>query len=130
MLKQRPGQRLAFLAEAVVEILAECLVAFANGDGGLIVLGLNENGRPVNEIWEEEAEGALLEAARLCRPPVPTQWQQVETPQGTLIGIEVPRSTDLHTLEDGRVLVRSGTANRPLTGDEVRNLANSKNTAE
>ena len=45
MLKQRPGQRLAFLAEADVEILAECLVALANGDGGLIVLGLNENGR-------------------------------------------------------------------------------------
>ena len=130
MLKQKPGQRLAFLAEANTETLAECLVALANGDGGLIVLGLNENGRPVNEIWEEEAEGALLEAARLCRPPVPTRWQQVETPQGTLIGIEVPRSTDLHTLDDGRVLVRSGTANRPLTGDEVRNLANSKNTAE
>ncbi|MBK8903789.1 MAG: putative DNA binding domain-containing protein [Anaerolineaceae bacterium] len=130
MLKQKPGQRLAFLAEADVEILAECLVALANGDGGLIVLGLNENGRPATPIWEEEAEGALLEAARHCHPPVPTRWQQVETPQGTLIGIEVPRSTDLHTLEDGRVLVRSGTVNRPLTGDEVRNLANSKNTAE
>jgi len=130
MLKQKSGQRLAFLAEAEVEALAECLVAFANGDGGLIVLGLDENGRSTTTIWEEEAEGALLEAARLCRPPVPTQWQQVETPQGTLIGIEVPRSTDLHTLEDGRVLVRSGTRNRPLTGDEVRTLANSKNTAD
>ena len=130
MLKQKPGQRLAFLAEADVEILAECLVALANGDGGLIVLGLNENGRPTTPIWEEEAEGALLEAARHCHPPVPTRWQQVETPQGTLIGIEVPRSTDLHTLDDGRVLIRSSTVNRPLTGDEVRNLANSKNTAE
>ena len=38
---------MAFLAEADVEILAECLVALANGDGGLIVLGLNENGRNV-----------------------------------------------------------------------------------
>ncbi|VAW30277.1 Uncharacterized protein BT3327 [hydrothermal vent metagenome] len=130
MLKQKSGQRLAFLAEAEADALAECLVAFANGDGGLIVLGLNENGRSATTIWEEEAEGALLEAARLCRPPVPTQWQQVETPQGTLIGIEVPRSTDLHTLEDGRVLVRSGTRNRPLTGDEVRTLANSKNSAD
>ena len=73
MLKQKPGQRLAFLAEAEVEALAECLVALANGDGGLIVLGLNENGRSSHTIWEEEAEGALLEAARLCRPPVPTQ---------------------------------------------------------
>lgn len=121
---------MAFLAEVEADALAECLVAFANGDGGLIVLGMDENGRSTNTIWEEEAEGALLEAARLCRPPVPTQWQQVETSQGTLIGIEVLRSTDLHTLEDGRVLVRSGTRNRPLTGDEVRTLANSKNWAD
>ena len=42
MLKKEPGQRLAFLPNADVESLAECLVAFANGDGGLIVLGLDE----------------------------------------------------------------------------------------
>ncbi|HID52248.1 MAG TPA: transcriptional regulator [Anaerolineae bacterium] len=130
MLKGVPNQRLAYLPTAVIEPLAECLVAFANGDGGLIVLGLDENGRPAETIWEEEAEAALQEAAALCRPPVPTQWQAVETPAGTLIGIRVPRSTELHALEDGRVLIRRGARNRPLTGDELRKLANSKNTAE
>ena len=73
MLKNKPGQRLAFLPDADVDALAECLVAFANGDGGLIVLGLDEEGRPTETIWEEEAEAALLEAAALCRPPVPTE---------------------------------------------------------
>jgi ATP-dependent DNA helicase RecG len=130
MLKNKPGQRLAFLPDADVDALAECLVAFANGDGGLIVLGLDEEGRPTETIWEEEAEAALLEAAALCRPPVPTEWRPVETKQGVLVGINVPRSTELHALEDGRVLVRSSNQNRPLTGDEVRSLAASKNTAE
>ena len=74
MLKNKPGQRLAFLPDADVEALAECLVAFANGDGGLIVFGLDEQGRPTENIWEEEAEGALREAATLCRPPVPSRW--------------------------------------------------------
>ncbi|MFQ5420891.1 MAG: ATP-binding protein [Anaerolineae bacterium] len=130
MLKNKPGQRLAFLPEADVERLAECLVAFANGDGGLIVLGLDEDGRPVAEIWDEEAEFALREAAGLCRPPVPTHWQPVDLKQGTLVGIQVPRSPDLHSLNDGRILIRSHTRNRPLVGDEVRHLAATKNSAE
>lgn len=130
MLKNKPGQRLAFLPNADVEALAECLVAFANGDGGLIVFGLDEQGRPTERIWEEEAEGAVREAASLCRPPVPSRWQPVETPKETLVGINVPRSQELHTLFDGRVLIRSGNWNRPLAGDEVRTLANSKNSAE
>ncbi len=130
MLKNKPGQRLAFLPEADVGALAECLAAFANGDGGLIVLGVNEQGQETETIWEEEAEGALREAASMCRPPVPSRWQPVEGQDGALIGINVPRSADLHTLYDGRVLVRSGNWNRPLSGDEVRTLANSKNTAE
>jgi ATP-dependent DNA helicase RecG len=130
MLQKKPGQRLAFLAHAEVEPLAETLVAMANGDGGQIVLGLDENGRLADNIWEEEAEAALREAARACRPPVPTEWQTVTTRQGELISISVPRSPELHSLEDGRVLIRSGANNRPLTGVEIRQLAASKNTAE
>ncbi|RMG96263.1 MAG: hypothetical protein D6706_10595 [Chloroflexi bacterium] len=130
MFKNKPGQRLAFLPDTNVETLAECLVAFANGDGGLIVFGLDETGNQTDTIWEEEVESAIREAASLCRPPVPSHWQQVETETGTLIGVQVPRSTELHSLADGRILVRSGARNRLLTGTEVQNLAASKHVAE
>lgn len=126
----KPGPRLAFLPEADPDDMAECLVAFANGDGGLIVLGLRENGRPSQPIWDEEAEGALKVAAQMCKPPVVSRWQPVETPQGTLVGIQVSRSPELHSLEDGRVLIRSGTDNRLLSGNEISRLANSKVAAD
>ena len=91
ILRKKPGPRLVYLPDAEAEVLAECLVAFANGDGGLIVLGVDERGQTTQEIWSEEAEGGLREAASLCRPPVPSRWQPIETQDGSLIGINVVR---------------------------------------
>ncbi|MFN2106332.1 MAG: RNA-binding domain-containing protein, partial [Candidatus Promineifilaceae bacterium] len=129
MINKSPGPRLAFLPDTDAEKLAETMVAMANSDGGLIIFGLDEKGRPIQQIWEEEADGALREAAVLCKPPVPSSWQMVETKAGSLIGVNVARSLDLHTLPDGRVLVRSGANNRALSGDEIRDLAASRQTA-
>lgn len=127
---QKPGPRLAFLADADPQALAECLVAFANSDGGLIILGLDETGRPTDAIWEEEADGALRTAAMLCQPPVASRWEAIETIDGALISVQVNRSAELHSLEDGRVLVRSGTHNRVLSGGEISQLAGSKISAD
>lgn len=46
------------------------------------------------------------------------------------MAITVPRSPLLHSLADGRVLLRSGHRNRPLTGEELRNLSAAKGTAD
>jgi ATP-dependent DNA helicase RecG len=127
---KKPGQNLVFLPDADAEELAQAMVALANASGGLIVLGLDEAGHITESIWEEEAEGALQSAAAMCRPPVPGEWQAIETREETLIGIQVARSPALHSLEDGRVFVRSGTENRSLTGEEIRQLATSKSTGD
>jgi ATP-dependent DNA helicase RecG len=127
---QQPGPRLAFLPDADPLALAECLTAMANGEGGLIVLGVDEDGRPTETIWEEEAEGALRAAAALCQPPVLGEWRPVEVKEGRLIGFQVNRSQRLHGLSDGRFLIRHGAENRPLTGDELSQLATGKSAAE
>jgi len=127
---RKPGPRLAFLPDAEPELLAEHLVAFANGDGGTIVLGLDNSGQPLEMIWEEEAEGALRAAARLCNPPVVSRLQSLETPDGALVIVQVDRSAHLHSLNDGRVLTRSGLDNRVLGGAEISHLAASKSTVD
>jgi ATP-dependent DNA helicase RecG len=127
---KKPGQQLVFLPEADPEALAEAMVALANASGGLIVLGLDDEGFPTDEIWEEEAESALRAAAARTRPPVGGEWQPVTTRQGVLIGVQVGRSSDLHSLEDGRVLVRSGAENRPLAGPEIQQLATSMSAGD
>ncbi len=131
MLSKTPNQQLAFLPDANVEALAACLVGMANADGGMIILGVAADGRPTVEIWDEEAEGALHAALSQIRPPVLSQWQPIEMKNGTtLIGLRVHKSPDLHTLSDGRVLVRHGLQNRPVGGTELTRLANSRSVAE
>jgi ATP-dependent DNA helicase RecG len=122
---KKPGQQLVFLPEADPDALAEAMVALANASGGLIVLGLDDEGSPTDEIWEEEAESAVRAAAGRTQPPVIAEWHPVTTRLGVLMGIQVNRSSDLHSLEDGRVLVRSGAENRALAGPEIQQLATS-----
>jgi ATP-dependent DNA helicase RecG len=125
-----PGPLVAYLSEAAPEALAEYLVAFANTDGGTIVVGLDDKGRPVGSVYAEELEGVLRAAARLCRPAVVTGWDQLEGPAGPTYAITVPRSPELHSLADGRVLIRAGTQNRPLGGEEIRHLAATKSSGD
>ena len=54
--ERRPGQTLAFMAEADAELLAETLVAFANSDGGTILIGVDEAGQFAGRVYPDEVE--------------------------------------------------------------------------
>ena len=45
LLKRGPGQTVAFIAKPEATLLAETMVAFANADGGTILLGVNKQAR-------------------------------------------------------------------------------------
>jgi len=131
LIQQNPSQRLAFVADADADAIAEMLVAFANSEGGSLVLGIDATGRPGNILVDEDAASALQSAETLCHPPIITEWQQQEeTPEGIVVILRVERSERLHTLDDGRVVVRSGRENRTLTGTEIHALASTKVTGD
>jgi len=130
LLDQGRGQLLEFMPQPIAEELAETIAAFANADGGTILVGLGPAGIVREEIEPEHLEALLLRAQTMCRPPVGTEWQWLEVGHGTAVAILVPHSPELHTLVDGRVLLRSGTKNRPLSGSEVRHLASAKGTGD
>jgi ATP-dependent DNA helicase RecG len=128
--ERRPGQMLALMPEPEVDELAETLVAFANSDGGTILIGVGETGRLTGQAYEDEVEVALQAAVRECRPPVDARWHQAAATEGLAFAIVVVRSPELHSLADGRVLVRAGSENRPLSGDQIRQLAATKSTGD
>ena len=125
-----PGPLVAYLPDTQPALLAEFLVAFANSDGGTVVVGLDEKGRAPGPVFAEDIEATLRAAERLCRPPVVTGWEQLEGPAGLTYAISVPRSPELHSLADGRVLIRAGSNNRPLGGEEIRHLAATKSSGD
>ncbi|MBE9507119.1 MAG: putative DNA binding domain-containing protein [Chloroflexi bacterium] len=128
--ERRPGQMLAFVVEPDAQLLAETLVAFANSDGGTILIGVDEGGRATGRVYADEVEVALRSAARECRPPVEARWHQAAADEGLVFAIVVTRSPELHSLADGRVLVRTGAENHPLGGDQIRQLAATKSTGD
>ncbi len=128
--ERQPGQTLEFMPDLDVDELAEVLVAFANSDGGTIVVGADSAGRIQSGLAVEDVQDVLRLALGQGRPVVRTEWQQSETDGGTVVVIHVPRSSELHSLEDGRVLVRSGLQNRPLGGSQILHLAATKSSGD
>ncbi len=130
ILKAGPGQLVEYLLDPDIDALAETLVAFANGDGGTVVIGVDESGKPVGHVYPEDVENALRRAESLCRPPIHTGWEQIELAGASVVAVSVARSSELHSLFDGRVVIRMGAENRPLSGDAIRQLAVTKSSGE
>lgn len=130
ILKAGPGQMVEYLPELDLDALAETLVAFANGDGGTIVIGVDTHGRPTGSVYPEDVESVLRRAEILCRPPIHTGWEQIDLAGASVVAVTVTRSVELHSLADGRVVIRMGAENRPLAGDAIRQLAATKSSGE
>lgn len=125
LLQAGRGQLLEFMPIADTTELAETMVALANADGGTILIGMGVDGR-VSPGASDNLDAVLLRAQAHCQPPIVTEWQQLEAPGGTVVALTVPRAPHLHSMADGRVLFRSGGANRPLGGEEIQRLSVSK----
>ncbi|MBM4395851.1 MAG: putative DNA binding domain-containing protein [Deltaproteobacteria bacterium] len=124
----RLGQR--SVASPNTEDFAAELVAFANSDGGVVFLGVDDDGvvkgipdaaAVVVETWIQNI------AANNCDPPIRPLVRKAKVPVGEggealVLLAEVRRSLYVHRTSGGRYLGRFGSTRRDLTSSELARL--------
>ena len=112
------------------EEIAGDLVAFANAEGGVEFLGVDDSGTvlgiPSEKLGEVE-QWILNIASHHCDPPIHPDLRKVLLP-GTdgkdqrVLLVEVPRGLYVHRTSGGRYYTRIGSTKRNLTSPELARL--------
>lgn len=89
--------------------IAEYVAAFANADGGTIILGVEDDGTPSGCKYPKEAVRGFLDVpARRLRPAVSVRGERVSHAGQELIVIEVPMHPEAVMVEGGGFPCRVG----------------------
>jgi len=104
--------------------LASHFIAFANADGGFLVIGIEDDNTITGLSDYESKINSFLQAAwNLCVPPVRIAHQYVKCTNSKnhadrVLLIEIPQTGKLHTTTKDEVYLRIGDQSRKLTFDE------------
>jgi len=122
LLSRGRSAMLEFLPEPDADALAELIVAFANGIGGTIVVGMDVQGSVSPDV-ADHLEPALQRALKVCQPPFRAidlpEWRSEEVPGGQIVTITVKPTSYQLAINGKLVFVRSGTINVPLSPEQV-----------
>lgn len=110
-LEGKPGEKKPRLVKKICEDIAEALVAFANTDGGELIIGIEDDGTITGIPHSEENIDLMLEACRshvFRGQELPMVYRLKTTVEGQIIlFFQVDKgSTEVYQLPDGRVMVR------------------------
>jgi ATP-dependent DNA helicase RecG len=101
------------------------MVALANTEGGYILLGVDDDdGHIVGVDAPQRAEEQIINLARQnCRPPIIPSIDRVETDEGSVLIIHVPRRVGApHETNTGICYIRVGSTKRRCTPQERARL--------
>ena len=119
----------------------QTITAFANTDGGLLVLGLEDPERAAGRdrvIGIGENPAAVDELKRLLghriTPPIapplaePPRFHEIgctlrDGTRGSIVLVQVAKSAGVHSLVDGGTYVRESRGNRQISAEETTDLA-------
>lgn len=113
--KRDVSQRSDFAAE---------MIAFANTEGGRILVGVTDEGQIVGVADPQRVEETILNIADdNCNPPLRPTVDRVETEEGIVLVVNVPRRLSIpHENNSGQCHIRAGSTKRLATPQERARL--------
>ena len=109
-----------------VEIVARNIAAFANSEGGLLVIGVNDNGEIIG-ISDDTLASSVVESSLLRLNPKPeVNHTYVSKNDKQLYVIEVKKSLEVVLTENQTVYLRQGPAVFRANAKEATKLINEK----
>jgi hypothetical protein len=101
------------------ESFAKDVVAFANTRGGVILLGVNDEGSILGQLVHDQTDWVADVLANYTEPPVRSLSHKVFVAQRQVLVIEVRKSGQVHTLRDRGPIVRFGGTSRSPSKNEL-----------
>jgi ATP-dependent DNA helicase RecG len=121
-----PGKKLKRPVKEIATNIAQTLVAFANADGGELLVGVEDSGEVTGMPGFTETDFSLLEEAPVNRvhasTPLPSvRKYRVNIDGKTILYFSVPKSTQyVHVTSDGRCLQRQDLQSAPVAAEAIQ----------
>src|SRR4030067_812978 len=117
-------------AKDVARDIAETISAFANADGGTLLLGVNDDGNVSGVAFPEDKLSIIRNATKsLIKPILNVQMNEIVFQNKKLFLFTVHWRSEVYQLSDGRYLLRVGDSNMPFPADQIEMLKSGKRKA-
>lgn len=130
MIKQGENQRVEFKRELnkETERFAMAAVAFANGEGGAILFGVDDHAN-IEGVKEKIEESITKSLRSRCEPSIEPDMQTVTIEDKEIVVVRINEGKNKpYTLRDKGVYIRSGSTNRIANRMELDELYEKKKT--
>lgn len=130
LIAQKEGTKLDFkrdLHEDSLRDLAKDFAAFANSDGGLILVGVDNGGDILGVDWSPGKTASVQQQGSRCNPKIQPIVTSVKVPKkGTVVVIEISRSTSIHQDDHQRFPFRIGSSSVYMDAALLLQIARTK----
>lgn len=96
------------LNDGIIRELSKYFAAFANTEGGILVIGINNFKKTVSYSLEKGEENSISQEAKNCRPPVYIDIEERGYDNDKIMLIHIPKSKTIHTDKNHTFPIRVG----------------------
>lgn len=129
LVRRGESDRVEFKREMNNDTLLESIVSFANTEGGVILVGVDNNSKLVgfNHEISEVRDRITNSVVSRCDPPINVEVESVSIDSIPILLIRVPNGTDKpYIFRDKGIFVRRNATNRQITRHELDEFYESK----